>query len=534
MTRYNSRPRKGHSSVQKAQTSIRTSLGQFVKLSSTNLTSGTERGSAESTSDPTSPVIVVRRDKEYDALKKLLKNAIQRERRAKSNVQLLRERSDILCDQLSDACKARESMERALGYLQSVVDTRSTEIARLKEQISNLQRTTAQLSQELVKLSTELSTLLKKSQALENQRISMHRSHDALHKRLGRAMLKITQYEEHFSHEAVKTDQYHLKNSMGVIKPEVRDMLRKLACEGVSTERASDVINIVAEGLGVDIEGTVSAHSVARIMFEGLVTARMQIAHELMQAKSVTICGDGTSIKHQQYEAKSAYIQLPVQDDSKSLQSLQSNNIAPVHRTLGVQRAPTHTAKQQLDGWLKVFDACCDVFSRSPIGQTSHISSKMVAPKLRGMLTDHASDQKRLYELLGEWKRRCDREVRAMSKLAGMSVEEQLNMLSHHLDNAVSGVKGWRGLSPEHQSTVMHDAWFVLAAHIGEEEFQKLNPEVQFDIDFLAWTGCCMHKELNVTKGGVARFYRKNSGIQNDSQTQVTQDLALIAMLQLS
>ncbi|EUC65941.1 hypothetical protein RSOL_503290 [Rhizoctonia solani AG-3 Rhs1AP] len=480
---------------------MRTSLGQFIKPASTNLASGTERGVSESTSDPTNPV--ASRNQEYESIKKLLKNAMQRERRAKSNVQLLREKSNTLCDQFSEACKARESMEQALGCLQSVVDARSTEIARLHEQIGYLKQLTTQLSQELVKVSTELSTQIKKSQALENQQISMHRSRDAMRKRYGRAMLKITEYKEQSSTEVVVPDQYPLKNSIGIIKPEVRDMLRKLACEGVATERASEVIDIVAEGLGIYIEGTISARSVARIMFEGLITARMQIAHELMQAKSITICGDGTSIKHQQFEAKSAYIQLPVQETSKSYQS---DDIVPVHRTFGVQRAPTHTAKQQLDGWLQAFDACCEVFSRSPIGQPSRISTKMVAPKLRGMLTDHASDQKRLYELLEEWKRRCDREARAVSKLAEMSVEEQLNMLLRHLDNAVSGVKNWRSLSPEHQSAMMHDAWFALATQIGEEEFQKLNPEVQFDINFLAWTGCCMHKELNVVKGGVANM----------------------------
>ncbi|KAJ1300457.1 hypothetical protein OPQ81_005272 [Rhizoctonia solani] len=261
-----------------------------------------------------------------------------------------------------------------------------------------------------------------------------------MRKRLGHTISRITSYKDQSDDKTALADPYLLKDSAGVIKPETRDMIRKLACEGVSTERASEVINIVAEGLGIDVIGTVSARSVARIMFEGLIAARMQLAHELEHAKSVTICGDGTSIKHQQYEAKSTYIQLPTQDGSLSSPS---TSATPVYRTFGVQRAPTHVAKQQLDSWIGAIDTCCSLLACSPLGKGSCMSSKMVAPKLRGMLTDHASDQKRLHGLLVEWKHQCDREARATLKLAEMSVEEQLNMLTHHLDSSVSGVKDW-------------------------------------------------------------------------------------------
>ncbi|KAJ1305890.1 hypothetical protein OPQ81_010610 [Rhizoctonia solani] len=345
-------------------------------------------------------VIVTQKDNSYNITKKSLKNALAREKRAKSTIQSLREKSDVLCDQLLEACKARESMEKALGYLKSIVDTSSAEIAKLQEQINTLVQLTTQQSQELIALSTD-------------------------------------------------------------------------------------------------------AQSVARIMFEGLIAARMQLAHELEHAKSVTICSDGTSIKHQQYETKSTYIQLPTQDGSLSSPS---TSATPVYWTFGVQRAPTHVAKQQLDSWIGAIDTCCSLLAHSPLGKGSCMSSKMVAPKLCGMLTDHASDQKRLHGLLVEWKCQCDWEACATLKLAEMSVEEQLNMLTHHLDSSVSGVKDWRSLSPQHQDAVMHDAWFALAAQIGDEEFQKLSPDAQFDVDFLAWAGCCMHKELNVVKGGVANM----------------------------
>lgn len=130
----------------------------------------------------------------------------------------------------------------------------------------------------------------------------------------------------------------------------------------------------------------------------------------------------------------------------------------------------------------------------------------MVAPKLRGVLTDHAADQKQFCELLTQWKIRCDREVRALAKLKGIPLEDQLKMLSALLDDATLSMSDWRMLPAEQQSALMHDAWLSLTARIGEEEYQKLSPDEQFGVDFLAWAGCCMHKELNALKGGVVEM----------------------------
>ncbi|CUA76255.1 hypothetical protein RSOLAG22IIIB_12161 [Rhizoctonia solani] len=175
-------------------------------------------------------------------------------------------------------------------------------------------------------------------------------------------------------------------------------------------------------------------------------------------------------------------------------------------RTLGVHKAANPTAQQQLEGWIKAIDACCDTFNRSALGQNHHMNSHMVAPKIRGVLTDHAADQKRFHELLKQWKQGCDREVRALHKLKTMSVEEQLAALTSHLDNATRSISDWRTLPSDKQAALMHDAWFALAIKIGEAEFQKLSEETQFDVDFLAWAGCCMHKELNAVKGGVSQM----------------------------
>ncbi|KDN43886.1 hypothetical protein RSAG8_05879, partial [Rhizoctonia solani AG-8 WAC10335] len=175
-------------------------------------------------------------------------------------------------------------------------------------------------------------------------------------------------------------------------------------------------------------------------------------------------------------------------------------------RTLGVHKASSHTATQQLSGWINALGICCNRFNQSPLGRKSYFTSSMVAPKLQGVLTDHASDQKRLFQLLNSWKKNIDRNTRAVQKLKTMTVEAQLHELTDYLDNASKAVENWRMLPTEQQAAIMHDAWLALATQIGEAEFQNLSLEEQFETDFLAWAGCCMHKELNAVKGGALRM----------------------------
>ncbi|KAJ1309800.1 hypothetical protein OPQ81_006565 [Rhizoctonia solani] len=302
--------------------------------------------------------------------------------------------------------------------------------------------------------------------------------------------------------------QFRLKGQGGVIRPEIRDMLRKLACQGVSTERASRIIDIVADGLGVKVLDKISARSVGRIMLEGLVQACMQLAQELLEANTIAICGDGTSIKNQQHEARAIFMKPPsTLPEGEGVGAIALEASRPVVlRTLGVHKASSHTAQKQLEGWISAINRCCDVWNHSPQELNQRINSHMVAPKLRGVLTDHAADQKRFYELLREWKQRCDREARAVELLKTMTVEEQLCTLTDYLDNAATNVSNWRLLPSDQQAALMHDAWFALAIKTGEAEFQKLSQDAQFDVDFLAWAGCCMHKELNAVKGGVTKM----------------------------
>jgi hypothetical protein len=150
---------------------------------------------------------------------------------------------------------------------------------------------------------------------------------------------------------------------------------------------------------------------------------------------------------------------------------------APPLCSLGVQKAANHTAKLQFEGWKKVISTCCNILSRSPLGENNSTTVQHFALKTQAVLTDHASDQKLLFKILGSWMVDCDRELRGQKVIAAMSEEERIQALSTHLDIACCTVGNWERLDPDQQSAITHDAWLALALTTGEESFQVLSKE---------------------------------------------------------
>ncbi|KAG8709460.1 hypothetical protein FRC09_000664 [Ceratobasidium sp. 395] len=390
MVQYNSPRRKGRSLCQKAQ--VRALAHPSTWSHGVHPASDVDRTNSETTGlDQTcfatglsqKPVhnVSSERNTKFNDLKRLYKNPLQRERRAKSKTARLQDATDFAYEQLSSVYKERDNAEHTLEALKQ------------QEHISKKLK-------ELVRISLKIDKQNHVTTNLEAHAKETYQAKEALRKKVWRRDCKDSTGAKSMDSESDK-HTYSLKDKKGVIRPEIRDMLRQLACKGVTTEHISGIINIIANGLGIQVVGLVSARSVAQIMLEGLIQARMQVAHELDKADS---------------------------------------------------------------------------------------------------------NQKRFQELLQHWKKTADQERRAVPVLKAMSTETQLEMLSSYLDNAVSQLSNWRELPAEKQSAFMHDAWLALALQIGEDEFQKLSPESQFEVDFFAWTGCCMHKELNAVKGGVSQM----------------------------
>ncbi|KAG9127623.1 hypothetical protein FRC07_011506 [Ceratobasidium sp. 392] len=257
----------------------------------------------------------------------------------------------------------------------------SQQLESTKGMIASLQATLDELCQQnltrnllLSEKCTKIDKQQKLIQQLKSRNRTLERSHDALHKRTARAPSQTARKLARSALEASASDnQQTLKDTRGIIKPEVRNLLRKLASQQVATERMVEVICCVAKSFGVSVGDSVSTRSISRIVLEGLIQAQMQIAFEISNTTYLSICGDGTEIKNQQHEAR--LIRMPVapyviQDPPDQ----HHTQVPPTLRTLGVQKAPNHTAASQLEGWKSTIDACCRLLSRSPLGE-SHSAS---------------------------------------------------------------------------------------------------------------------------------------------------------------
>ena len=75
--------------------------------------------------------------------------------------------------------------------------------------------------------------------------------------------------------------QRALKDGHGAFLPEIRNLIRQLAGEQVSTERIGLVICYVAKAFGLEVIDLLSARSVSRIVLEGLLQSKIQIAMEI-------------------------------------------------------------------------------------------------------------------------------------------------------------------------------------------------------------------------------------------------------------
>ncbi|KAJ3845854.1 hypothetical protein EV368DRAFT_70383, partial [Lentinula lateritia] len=66
----------------------------------------------------------------------------------------------------------------------------------------------------------------------------------------------------------------------------------------------------------------------------------------------------------------------------------------------------------------------------------------------------------------------------------------------------VGGPAAWEVLTPEEHSRRLEAMRNQIICNIGEAEFAKLSEAEKAEVDFFLWAGCCMHKEMNVFKGG--------------------------------
>jgi hypothetical protein len=114
---------------------------------------------------------------------------------------------------------------------------------------------------------------------------------------------------------------------------------------------------------------------------------------------AMTWSGDGTTHKNIQFSSRHA-VAIPPNDGP------------PKDCFLGVIPEINHTTNTQFEGWKQTIQHLCDNYNKSPLGNLVPADPIRIWEKLRGYLSDHASDQKKLSATLQRYRWECDRELR--------------------------------------------------------------------------------------------------------------------------
>ncbi|KAG2742424.1 hypothetical protein P692DRAFT_201809737, partial [Suillus brevipes Sb2] len=264
------------------------------------------------------------------------------------------------------------------------------------------------------------------------------------------------------------TNSFALKEK-GIFTDTSRAMVRNMvATLDVPIWSVNATINAVAEALSVEITGSVSGHSIRRIVAEGGVAAEAQLVDEMNIAKGVTLSGDATSHKNINYQSHHVTYSMP---DGHA-----------ATRFAGILHEVNHKSETQLQGWKSRITDMYDTYN-DVVGGTASALDVRDFPSKR--------------EVRGE---------RALATLPPDGVVHLLWEMTESLVNEAGGIDGWDRLGVDEQQRCYSNAHHNLLAQIGQEQFDSLPQSKKDDIDFFVWAGCCMHKELNAAKGGNSRM----------------------------
>ncbi|KAF9237833.1 hypothetical protein BU15DRAFT_62857 [Melanogaster broomeanus] len=246
----------------------------------------------------------------------------------------------------------------------------------------------------------------------------------------------------------------------GIITDEARDMVRELvAIHDVPVLSVNGVVEAVSCAAGLEVRGSLSVRSVGRIMLEGDVAATVQMVDERQH----------DSQEHTNYQ--SHHITYTCPEEGRG-----------VTRFAGILHEVNHTSDTQLNGWKDLINQMYTVYNEC---MGTALDWREFVEKVKGMLTDHAEDQKKLVRLFLEWKQTCEREVcgeRALATLPPDDITAYAWKMMQGILQDAGGPEGWEALAVEEQNRRLQHARCTLYHEIGE-----LNAVKGADVAMTAW-----------------------------------------------
>jgi hypothetical protein len=189
------------------------------------------------------------------------------------------------CDESASASLALAGAQNVIRQLQNALGNSATNSQQLRESVKVLEQQCFEASQQLKHALQKIAVQSGALETLQCSKTLAHQKKEALRKRIERTTAQKASEDQCALSMQPFPHTFDLKDHVGTICPEARLMLRQLACEGIGTEHMLAVINAVSSALGVTVVGSISARSVSRIVLEGLIEAKMQVAFEIDKVK---------------------------------------------------------------------------------------------------------------------------------------------------------------------------------------------------------------------------------------------------------
>ncbi|KAJ4501707.1 hypothetical protein C8R41DRAFT_928430 [Lentinula lateritia] len=463
-----------HKRTSKNDRAKRTAAARLVRTTKYSTSHSNPAPSDEELSDPDD-------DKENDAVDRPtpsdpLKKQKKRARTLKSEVDKFRKKAKYWQEKAQQSKERERRLDNAPiereNDLREVIKKQYTEIQEKNGKIEGLEQEVER--QRIMEENTKKSVQIR----LEEYQRQIHALKAKTSRIPGRLTTAAKRIARTYNNKADEERTFFLKNSDGVIPDEARDVFLDLvSMDAVPANKVTRVFKRIAGVFGIEVEGNVSRRSVGRITKEGGNASKLQLINSLKDAKGITLSGDGMTHKNETYESKFATIITP----DKKLQFF-----------LGLKMAVNHTSETQLAGWIETTEELFHLAYQS--GLILEDDARVFWNLVTGFHSDHAADQKKLFELLKKWKEQLEREVRGEQAIKQLTDNEYACLIfqgSQVLVQKVGGPAAWDTLSTKE-----------LIRDIGEAEFEKLSEGEKAEVDLILWAGCCMHKEMNAFKGG--------------------------------
>ncbi|KAF9020508.1 hypothetical protein BDZ89DRAFT_1138607 [Hymenopellis radicata] len=430
-----------------------------------------------------------RLQKKVADLQREAKNARDREKwhkKAKAALQRRLKEKDLKIANLylRVQCAVAEALadkRQNLAKLEKLLNDANARLAKANEDSSQLQNLSFKQKSDLV--------LLRKT--LHNLKCTVAR---------GRRLRERVLEKAHKAKLLAKMKNKH------AFKPQIRTLARTLVSCGCAEGKVGPLIKDVAAIFGVTIKKVMSRRTVRRIILEGLVMANVQLGHEMNATEDLTLSGDSTSRRNQNYQAHHAtYRVLEVLPDGTVRLSLK-----PQIRFMGIQSTVDHTTLKSKESWVKTMQDILSIYVDSPLTKRTagyQFDLRAICRKLRGMCSDHVNGEKATAEAMEELKREETMKGLGKARKKEMGLEAFEELLREWNWKKIEDAGGWEGymaLTPEERAVRDIATVDAMMKSLGEEEFKTLSAEEQRLLTLFVWSGCCMHKDQNSFKGGNA------------------------------